>query len=220
MSTAIILSAKTHTKWKHAIKAIALSSGGWGILNRKSKIPYSNPTDATEKKENCNWKKGKEKVAGAIYATLDKAHQNLMAISYRDAEHPTETLSEFGNRVVDGSKKLQELIPDESKLINATMTQATVTCANTPAHPVTVAQEVLTQATISPGFTVKMFIDELAINVILIGLGRTEDMQRLKHTLIQTGFKSLTDILTTLQKEDTLNKSDKMNTANTSALAA
>lgn len=149
------------------------------------------------------------------------AIQNLMSITFRDAEHPAEKLFEFGNRVVDASQKVSNLLPEAPAIIAAVVTSPAIgVCATTPADNVTVTQPVVTPAKLGPGFTAKDFVEELAINVILIGLGTSEDVQQLKHTLIQTDVKSLKDVLTALQKADTLNKSDEMSTANASALAA
>ncbi|KAG8937717.1 hypothetical protein FRC00_001728 [Tulasnella sp. 408] len=188
MSSAIMLSPADHTKWKHHISSTALSLGAFSIL-KGSKEPYPGTTDSDEKKENRDWKKAGEKIAGAIYATLDEAHQaivadveptdakalwdrlngqyekkdiggrffamqNLMAISYRDAEHPTESLLEFGNRVVDGSKKLQNLIPDEPKYEKEKVTTpATATCVSNGSHKVNVVQATFSPSTYTPGFT-------------------------------------------------------------------
>ncbi|KIO18675.1 hypothetical protein M407DRAFT_11762 [Tulasnella calospora MUT 4182] len=243
-----MLTAATHAEWKHAIKSTALTLGGWGILKGTSTIPNPIPPSssgstlsAEEKKENREWQKTREKIAGAIYATLDHAHrsliadvddedakglwdklnahyekkdiggrffamQNLMALTYRDLEHPTESLAEFGNRVVDGSRKLRDLLPEERKIIPATVTNATATCKTDKNHVVDIVQGTLTDANLGPGFTTSVFVDELAINVILIGLGRSEDVQQLKHSLLQTGLNSLNDVLNALQKEDTLRK--------------
>lgn len=250
-----MLSAENHTKWKHAIKATALSAGAWGIINGTSMLPNTAPTDAGERKENRDWERCREQVSGSIFSTLDEAHQsmvadidpvdanalsvrlneqykkkdiggqffamqNLMAITYRDADHTMETLFEFGNCVIDGSKKLRDLIPDAPTIIPAMTTAAVAVCTDMATHVATVTPGVITPATLGSGFTARDLIDELAINVILIGLGRSEEVQQLKHTAIQTGVKSLTDVLTALQKADTLNKSDEMSTASASALVA
>ncbi|KAG8959896.1 hypothetical protein FRC05_007218 [Tulasnella sp. 425] len=239
----LILSSETHARWKHAVKAAALSNGAWGILKGSSVIPHAAPTTEEHRKENREWEKRREGVSGVIYATLDEAHQgivadidpedakalwdklnaqyerkdiggrffamqNLMAITYKDSDHPSESLSEFGNRVVDAAKKFRDLMPDEPALVQATTTAATATCRDEGTHRVTITQGTLTPATLSAGFTATMLVDELTINVIIIGLGRSEESQRLKHTLIQTGIKSLTDLLSALQKEDSLNKSE------------
>ncbi|KIO18262.1 hypothetical protein M407DRAFT_84155, partial [Tulasnella calospora MUT 4182] len=143
-----------------------------------------------------------------------------MALTYRDLEHPTETLAEFGNRVVDGSRKLRDLLPEERKIVPATVTAATAKCKTDGNHVVDVTQGTLTDASLGPGFNTSVFVDELAINVILIGLGRSEDVQQLKHSLLQTGLNSLNDVLNALQKEDTLRKSDEIGAAGSSALAA
>ncbi|KAG8949046.1 hypothetical protein FRC04_009120 [Tulasnella sp. 424] len=250
----LVLSSETHAKWKHAVKAAALSNGAWGILKGSSTIPHANPTTEEHCKENRDWEKRREGVSGVIYATLDEAHQgivadidpedakalwdklnaqyekkdiggrffamqNLMAITYKDIDHPSETLSEFGNRVVDVAKKFRDLMPDEPKIVPATVTAATGTCRNDGAHGITITEGTLTPATLSTGFTATMLVDELAINVIIIGLGKSEESQRLKHTLIQTDIKSLTDLLSALQKEDSLNRSEDFSSTG-NALAA
>ncbi|KAG8909153.1 hypothetical protein FRC01_007101, partial [Tulasnella sp. 417] len=87
-------------------------------------------------------------------------------------------------------------------------------------HIINITQGKITESVIDPGFTALTLVDEIAINVILIGLGQSEEVQHLKHTIIHTGLQSLTDVLNALQKADTLHKSDEMSMTNSSALAA
>ncbi|KAG8955677.1 hypothetical protein FRC04_007668 [Tulasnella sp. 424] len=254
--TDLVLSSATHTQWKHFITASALKAGALMIMKGTRARPYpAATTDMAERKENREWEKARESIAGTIYGTLDEAHlaivseiepedaaglwkklneqyekkdiggrffaiQNLMSMSFRDAEHPSEKLFEFGNRVVDASKKVSNLLPEGASVSAATYTNATAVCSVTQADAVTVTQGVITQGVLTEGFSAKLFVEELAINVILIGLGRSEDVQQLKHTLIQNNVQTLDKVLEALQKADTLNKSDEMSTTTTTAMAA
>lgn len=55
--TELILSAKTHAKWKHAVKAAALSNGAWGILKGSSTLPHAAATTDEHHKANREWEK-------------------------------------------------------------------------------------------------------------------------------------------------------------------
>ena len=65
-----------------------------------------------------------------------------------------------------------------------------------------------TPAVLTLGFTTANLVDELAIGIIIIGLGSSDDQYQLKHTLTHKGVSTLDAILTKLQKADNLVCSD------------
>ncbi|KAF8578387.1 hypothetical protein K439DRAFT_1638859 [Ramaria rubella] len=79
----------------------------------------------------------------------------------------------------------------------------------------------LGNATLNHGFTAANLVDELAIGIIIIGLGSSPDEHQLKHTLTHVGINTVDKVLEELQKAENLARSSNIaNTLNPEALAA
>ena len=86
--------------------------------------------------------------------------------------------------------------------------------------PSTFTPERIKPSAFDMGFTAELFVEELAINIIAIGLGNSPTDSQLKRILIHTDIDTLEDCMEELRKADNLDTSDAIGgIADASALA-
>lgn len=237
------LSAERFQDWKQKCINKALGFDAYDILTQEETEPTLSTTPTSEELRALrDFRSRKSKIAGYIRDTLDAGHlalianipandapgiwdillahfeskdtnsrlvamQELLALRMRDAGHESENFSTYGARCVSASNRLRNLLPE-----GASMSAAVASANGTIATP----------AILNPGFTATNLVNELAIGMIIIGLGSTPEERQLKHTLTHKTISTVEDIMVELQKADNLVRSDNIaaGSTTTEALAA
>ena len=122
-----------------------------------------------------------------------------------DSGHESENFSKYGAQCVNAANLLWNLLPPG----------ASITAAIPDENGA-----IKTFAVLTLGFTTANLVDELAIGIIIIGLGSSNDQHQLKHTLTHKGVSTLDAVLTELQKADNLVRSDGITVASTPLTSA
>ena len=127
------------------------------------------------------------------------AVQGMMALCKGDAGHENETYSAYGACCIRETNVLKNLLP-----AGATYTAGKEKCT----------------CSFKQGFSARDLVDELTINMIVVGLGFEEKDRQLQSTLTHIGISSLDKILEELRKADTLIKSKALAEATSSSVDA
>ena len=126
------------------------------------------------------------------------ATQQLLSLHKGDTGHESKNFSEYGAQCISAANLLHNLLPPGASMMAAV-----------PATGGAIA----TPAVLTPGFTAANLVDELAIGMIIIGLGSTNEEHQLKHTLTHINVSTVNKILEELQKADNLVRSDNLASA-------
>lgn len=162
--------------------------------------------------------------------------QKLLMLRKGETGHEEENYYEFGSRVVAAADIIKNLLPmgaqyEQEVTKMATYKAEVVTPAVPPTDttgytPAVVTPSTFTQATLRPSvfklnYTAEMYVEELAINVIVVGLGSSESDRQLKRILIHNSTDTLEECMEELRKADNLDASDLLGgIADAAALAA
>ncbi|KAG8897247.1 hypothetical protein FRB99_008341 [Tulasnella sp. 403] len=128
------------------------------------------------------WKALIDHFEAEMAETCQVAIANLHNLRFRDKDHLEEPFSAWGTCCVDKGNIIKNLCPGSTTTPSVTVSSNTVT----------------TTATLSVG----TLIDEFTMSAIIEGLGTSEEMCNIKHTLHMTRISTLLDLITQLETLD------------------
>ncbi|KAG8896151.1 hypothetical protein FRB99_009052 [Tulasnella sp. 403] len=166
--------------WKQTCKTKFISFNAWRIV--KGKDHYSTIENVNKLDVAALWKALINHFEAKTAETYQVTITNLCNLRFRDKDHLEESFSAWGTCCVDKGNIIKNLCPGSTTTPSVTVSSNTVT----------------TTATLSVG----TLIDEFTMSTIIEGLGTSEEMRNIKHTLCMTGISTLLDLITQLKTLD------------------